>query len=453
MKAKSIYTPQTVQNLMECSKKVGRSKCNFTAMKNLLPLVGAIRFVSMAAFIILLPSCGGDVPENEISMPVDEAPIIAEEIPKRYGIPESTYKIYEGRIEKNQFLADILLGYSVPYNKISGLADVSKDVHDVRKLRAGDPYAMFCTKDSAETACFFVVETSPSKYVVYQLADSLSAYLGEKPVEHRVRQASGIINSSLYQTMADNDLSPELAMKMSNIYAWTVDFYRIQSGDFFKVIFEETYVDGERVGVGDVLAAEFGHRNDTVYAFRYEGGEQAEYYDREGENLRKAFLQAPVKFSRISSRYTMKRYHPVQKRWKAHLGTDYAAPPGTPIHSTADGQVIASAYGQYNGNYVKVRHNSMYTTQYLHMSKRAVKKGDYVRQGDVIGYVGSTGLATGPHVCYRFWKDGNQVDPYHQDLPSGDPVPKELRAEFIQLSDSLRNALDGVRIREELAVN
>ncbi len=413
----------------------------------------AVRTASMIILIaLMLPSCKEDVALDDDSMQTEEVSIIVEEIPQRYGIPESTYKIYEGRIEKNQFLADILLGYKVPYDKISGLANVSKEVHDVRKLRAGDPYAMFCTKDSTETVCYFVVETSPAKYVVYQLADSLSAYLGEKPVEHRVREASGRISSSLYQTMADNNLSTDLARKMAEIYAWTVDFHRIQNGDFFKVIFEETFIEGEMIGVGDVLAAEFGHRNDTVYAFRFEGGESAEYYDREGESLRKAFLQAPVKFSRISSRYTMKRYHPVQKRWKAHLGTDYAAPPGTPIQSTADGEVIASAYGQYNGNYVKIRHNSTYTTQYLHMSKRAVKKGARVRQGDVIGYVGSTGLATGPHVCYRFWKNGNQVDPYHQDLPSGDPVPKDLREEFIQLSDSLRHVLEGVDLREELAV-
>lgn len=431
-----------------------RSTLNFTGEKFPKIMPGSIRTLFIPIVLsFILSACAGTVPRDEVvdSTRVEEE--VIEEIPTRYGIPENAYKIHEGRIERNQFLADILLGHNVPYEKIAGLADVSKDVFDVRRLRAGDPYTVFCSKDSVGAACYFVVETSPSKYVVYGLEDSLTAYLGEKPVEYRIREASGRINSSLYQTLADNDLHTSLAVKLADMYAWTVDFYRIQAGDYFKVIYEESYIDGNPVGIGNVLAAEFGHRNDSIFAFRFEGGEHAEYYDRDGENLRKAFLQAPVKFSRISSRYTKRRFHPVQKRWKAHLGTDYAAPTGTPIQSTADGVVIASAYGNANGNYVKIKHNSTYTTQYLHMSKRAVKKGDRVRQGDVIGYVGSTGLATGPHVCYRFWKNGSQVDPYHQDLPSGDPVPDDLKADFFKLRDSLYQRLNQIGLMEELAMN
>jgi murein DD-endopeptidase MepM/ murein hydrolase activator NlpD len=374
--------------------------------------------------------------------------IQADEVPKRYGIDENAYKIYEGTIKPNQFLAEILLEYDVPYADIATLAEVSKDVHDVRKLKAGDKYAVFCNRDSTERAGFFVVETGPAQYVVYQLNDTISAYLGQKPMEYRIREAGGQIMSSLYQTIDDNDLPTELAMELSQIYAWTVDFYRIQKGDYFKVIFEEVFVDGQRIGVGEIIAAEFQHRGEVFKAFLFDKQRTRDYFDLEGESLRKAFLKAPVRFSRISSRYTMKRYHPVQKRWKAHLGTDYAAPRGTPIVSTADGEVIASAYGKYNGHYVKVRHNSMYTTQYLHMSKRAVKKGDYVRQGDVIGYVGSTGLATGPHVCYRFWVNGKQVDPYRQELPSGDPIPEAYAKEFRAMSDSLDTILERIETGE-----
>lgn len=378
----------------------------------------------------------------------EDVSIQAEEVPMRYGIEENAYKVYEGTIERNQFLADILLQYGVPYGEIAELEGVSKDVHDVRKLKAGDKYAVFTNRDSIARASFFVVETSPANYVVYQLGDSISAYLGKKPIEKRIREAGGMISSSLYQTIYDNELPAELAMELSLIYAWTVDFYRIQKGDYFKVIFEELYVEGERIGVGDVIAAEFGHRDEIFHGFFFEEGKVYDYFDLEGENLRRAFLKAPVKFSRISSRYTMKRYHPVQRRWKAHLGTDYAAPPGTPIMATADGEVIASAYGKYNGNYVKIRHNSTYTTQYLHMSKRAAKKGEYVRQGDVIGYVGSTGLASGPHVCYRFWVNGKQVDPYRQDLPSGDPIPEQYKAEFSHKSDSLNLILQGINLKK-----
>jgi murein DD-endopeptidase MepM/ murein hydrolase activator NlpD len=395
----------------------------------------------------LLVSCSETEQKIE-NLDSEDISIQAEEVPKRYGIEEDAYKIYEGTIERNQFLADILLQYGVPYGEIAELEGVSKDVHDVRKLKAGDKYAVFTNQDSLERASFFVVETSPATYVVYQLGDSISAYLGKKPIEKRLRRAGGMINSSLYQTIYDNDLPAELAMELSLIYAWTVDFYRIQKGDYFKVIFEELFVEGERIGVGEVIAAEFGHRDEVFHGFLFEEGKVYDYFDLEGENLRRAFLKAPVKFSRISSRYTMKRYHPVQRRWKAHLGTDYAAPRGTPIMATADGEVIASAYGKYNGNYVKIRHNSTYTTQYLHMSKRAVKNGEYVRQGDVIGYVGSTGLATGPHVCYRFWVNGKQMDPYKQDLPSGDPIPDEYKADFTLKSDSLNLLLEQINLKK-----
>lgn len=403
-------------------------------------------FVLLLVTLWLITGCAPEPVEN----PTDdtEAPVEIEEIPTRYGIPLDAYKIHNGVIKKNEFLADILLGYGVPYNAISSLAAAAKEVHDVRKLKAGDKYAMFCAKDSGETACYFVVETGAADYVVYQLNDSIAAYLGKKPVTHKIRKASGVINSSLYQTIADHDLSPELAMRLGDIYAWTVDFYRIQRGDAFKVIFEELYVDDEPIGVGKILAAEFIHRDEKFFSFRFEQDSVANYFDENGESLRKAFLKAPLKFSRISSRYTMRRYHPVQKRWKAHLGTDYAAPTGTPILSTGDGTVIASTYTKFNGNYVKIKHNSTYTTQYLHMSKRAVKKGEFVRQGEVIGYVGSTGLATGPHVCYRFWKNGKQVDPYQQDLPPSEPVNPKYLQTFNTLRDSLSGSLATIPIPE-----
>lgn len=375
--------------------------------------------------------------------------IEVEEVAERYGLPEESFKIYEGRIKKNQFLADILLGYGVPYTSISALADVAKDVHDVRKLREGEHYAMFCTKDSLETACYFVVETSADTYVVYQLNDSISAYIGKKPLEIKIREVGGVINSSLSQTISENELSPVLANKLSEIYAWTVDFYRIQRGDYFKAVFEEIYVDGERIGIGNILAAKFVHRDQPFYSYRFVQDSVANFFDENGESLRKAFLKAPLQFSRISSRYTKRRFHPVQKRWKAHLGTDYAAPSGTPILATGDGTVIESAYGKANGNYVKIRHNSTYSTQYLHMSRRKSKKGDFVRQGDVIGYVGATGLATGPHVCYRFWKNGQQVDPYSQDLPPSEPINPEYLEQYNAVKDSLMPILKNIEIRND----
>ena len=220
-------------------------------------------------------------------------------------------------------------------------------------------------------------------------------------------------------------------------------------GAYFKVIFEEIFVDGQRIGIGNILAAEFVHRDQPFYSYRFVQDSVANFFDENGESLRKAFLKAPLNFSRISSRYTKKRFHPVQKRWKAHLGTDYAAPSGTPILATGDGTVTESAYGKANGNYVKIRHNSTYSTQYLHMSKRKSKKGDFVRQGDVIGYVGATGLATGPHVCYRFWKNGEQVDPYSQDLPASEPINPKYRDEYNAVKDSLMPLLQNIVIQND----
>jgi murein DD-endopeptidase MepM/ murein hydrolase activator NlpD len=397
---------------------------------------------------LILYSCG-QPHVNDQTLEAPEETVELKEVSKRYGIPDSSFKVHDGTIKRNQFLADILQNYGVPYQNIHALANVSKDVHDVRSLKAGDDYAVFCAKDSLKTPCYFVVETSPEDYVVYQLNDSIAAYIGQKPMEYRSRSASGEISSSLYQTIYDNKLPMSLANKLADIYAWTVDFYRIQKGDYFKVIYQEKLVDDEVVGIEKIMAAEFGHRDHKFVSFRFEGDSVANYFDEKGESLRKAFLKAPLDFSRISSRYSRKRYHPVQKRWKAHLGTDYAAPSGTPIKSTGDGEVIASRYSKYNGNYVKVRHNSTYTTQYLHMSRRNVSQGDYVAQGDIIGYVGSTGLATGPHVCYRFWKHGSQVDPYKQDLPPSEPVNPALMDEFKVVRDSLSKKLKNIHLKTE----
>jgi murein DD-endopeptidase MepM/ murein hydrolase activator NlpD len=244
--------------------------------------------------------------------------------------------------------------------------------------------------------------------------------------------------------MKENNLDQELILSLADVYAWTIDFYHLQKGDAFKVIYTERLVEGKFVGIDRIIAAEFTHRKSPLRAYLFESDGTDDYYDDEGNSLRKAFLRAPVKFSRISSRYSKKRFHPVQKRYKAHLGTDYAAPTGTPILATGDGVVIAATYTKSNGNYIKIRHNGTYTTQYLHMSKRKSKLGDRVKQGDVIGYVGSTGLATGPHVCYRFWKNGKQVNPYKQKLPPSKPVIPENMDAFMQLKDNLSQRLDQI---------
>ena len=261
------------------------------------------------------------------------------------------------------------------------------------------------------------------------------------------------VKSSLYETLQSQNIDPEIAMKLSEIYAWQIDFFRIQPNDSFKVYYEQTFVENKPVGVGKIQAAYFYHNKEDFYAFRFEKDDNVNYYDENGKSLRKTFLKVPLRFSRISSRYSSSRYHPILHRVKAHLGTDYAAPRGTPIMSVGDGVIIAVAYTSGNGNYVKIKHNSVYTTQYLHMSKfaKGIHKGVYVKQGEIIGYVGSTGLATGPHVCFRFWKNGKQVDPLREKMPASEPIASKYKSEYEQVKDKLMQRLNTSKALTHLA--
>ena len=367
-----------------------------------------------------------------------------------FGIIIDSFEVVQSKIQKNEFLANILLPFNIEYVTIDALAKKSRDIFDVRKIAVGKDYTILVSKDTLRKAQYFIYQPNAIDYVVYDLRDTISIYKGQKEVATEIKTIGGEINSSLYMTLQEANVSPVLAVELSEIFAWSIDFYRIQKGDWFKAIYEEKSVDGEVIGIGKVLSVEFNHFENSFFAFYFDQGGADDYFDEEANSLRKAFLKSPLKFSRLSSRYTMRRFHPVQKRWKSHLGTDYAAPSGTPIMSTGDGVVIESAYKRANGNYVKVKHNSVYTTQYLHMSKRNSKVGQRVKQGDIIGYVGSTGLATGPHVCYRFWKNGKQVDHLRQDFPSAEPIQKEYFEEFQTQMKAMQSQLDSVQLSNKL---
>ena len=395
----------------------------------------SFRFLFLFTLLLGVFSCSS--PNGETNSEAQSADSALAEVRMEFGLAVDDFVVVEDRIRDGQNLSELLLPYGVDYVTIDRIAKTPRDIFDIRRIQAGKPYKVFCSKDSIPRAQCFIYQPTPADYVMVDLRDTFAVYRGQKEIEVREKKSAGVIESSLWNAMVDNDMSPALVMELSTIYAWTIDFFRIKKGDKFKVIYEEKYVDGEFLGVGRVKAIEFVHMGDVYPAFYFEEEEMyGDYFDDKGDNLRRVFLMAPVEYSRISSRYSKRRFHPVQKRWKAHLGTDYAAPRGTPIFSTADGQVIKKGYASGNGNYVKIRHNSTYTTQYLHMSKFAsgIAVGKRVRQGEVIGYVGSTGLATGPHVCYRFWKNDVQVDPFSQDLPPSEPVKAENRARF----DSIR---------------
>lgn len=369
-------------------------------------------------------------------------------IEKEYGFVLNDFEVVRDTIRSGDFFGGIMDKNGVEPGKVYEITQSVKDSFNPARIVAGKKYLLLKAKDSARTPQYFIYENDKINYTVLALGDSIYAQNKKRPVTIKRREVSGVITSSLSEAMQAQGLSNLLVYELSNIYQWSIDFFKLQKGDQFKMVYQEKYIDDTIfAGIEKVDAAVFKHSDEPYYAFRYLTDTisgQPSFYDAEAKALQSFFLKAPLNYSRISSRYTKRRFHPVQKRWKAHLGTDYAAPYGTPIVSTANGTVIASGYTSGNGNYVKVRHNSKYTTQYLHMTKRAVRNGQTVKQGDVIGYVGSTGLATGPHVCYRFWVNGRQVDPFRQNLPSAKHINDELKDEYFAYIKPLKEELEQI---------
>ena len=347
-----------------------------------------------------------------------------------YGISLDQKVVIEDRVKPNENLSTILSEYNVPFQEIDLLARKAKGVFDVRKINAHKSYKLICSEDSV--AKFMIYEPNKIDYVVFDLNDSVDVYTGTKEVRDVESTITGTITTSLYQSMIDEGASPQLVDFVADIFGWQLDFSRLQVGDRYKIIYNKKIVEDEVAELGPVLAAEFTHEEHPYYAVRFDQGKGPDYFDEKGHSLRKAFLKYPVKFTRISSRYSGRRFHPVLKRYRSHLGTDYAAPRGTPIRAAGDGIVTEARYHRGNGNYVKIRHNATYTTQYLHMSKIAggIKPGMKVSQGQTIGFVGSTGLANGPHLCYRFWKNGKQVDAMKVELPPSEPIAEDNKNSY-----------------------
>jgi len=349
-----------------------------------------------------------------------------------YGINVSGLQIVEGTVAKNQTLATLLTPFNVPYQIIDELAKKSEEVFDVRRIAADKKFTVITPPNSSK-AQFFIYEPNPAEFVVFNL-DSATLYRAEKPAVTRKREVGGIITSSLYNAMVDKGISPELIDEFADLYGWSVDFQSLQKGDVYKVVFEEKVIEEKVVSISGIHFAYFNHKGEEMHAIPFAQNGQLTFFNQGGQSFKKAFLRDPLKYSRISSRYNLNRFHPVQKRYKAHLGTDYAAPTGTEIRTVGDGTVLEASYSSANGNYVKIKHNETYTTQYLHLSKisKNLRKGDRVKQGQVIGYVGSTGLATGPHLCFRFWKNGKQEDWLKETIPPTEPISQTNLTAFNQ---------------------
>ncbi|MFT6969482.1 MAG: murein DD-endopeptidase MepM/ murein hydrolase activator NlpD [Roseivirga sp.] len=373
----------------------------------------------------------------------------AEVIPPEYkfGISLDAYKTLEGKIKRNETIADILLPYNISNQDVFSLDKLSKDVFSVRKFITNKEYTLFYTEDSLKKAAFFVYEPNPLEYVIYQLQDSIVISKESRDVEIVERTMTGKITVSLDHAIREKGGSAALVSSVADVFGWQLDFRVLQVGDWFKVVYEDKRIEGQSIGIGRVLGAEFNHVNNTYMAYAYDQGKGFDFYDDKGESLQRAFLRYPVEYSRISSRYNPNRYHPVLKRTTAHLGTDFAAVTGTPIKAAADGIIIARGWTNGNGNYIKIRHNGTYTTGYLHMSKfSSPKNGQKVRKGDVIGYVGKTGLATGPHLCFRFWKNGRQVDFLKERLPAEKPLSKDQIVKFEALKGLMDKRLNDIQL-------
>ncbi len=388
--------------------------------------------IGIVLVLFLLPE---EEPLTRIEQPknaLESEVILSPPVEKLYGIPVDSYEVTTGKVKRNQLLANLLLPHGVSMQQIYQISQLPDTVIDERKIKPGNSYSVFSVNDS--TVGYFVYEKDPLNYVVIRLdSDPLEARNGTKPIEHRVMHAAGTIETSLWVSMQNIDANPMLSVELSEIFAWTIDFFGVQKGDMYKVIYEESYVDSQSVGIHSILGAWFYHNEHDFWAIPFIQDSVRSFFDEEGNSLRKAFLKAPLRFSRISSGFSNSRYHPVLKIRRPHHGVDYAARTGTPVHTIGDGRVTKVGYQKRGGgNYVKIKHNSVYSTTYMHLHSfgKGIKQGVYVKQGDVIGYVGATGLATGPHLDFRFYKNGSAVNPLKVEAPPVEPVHEENLASY-----------------------
>ncbi len=374
----------------------------------------------------------------------------------KYGFTTNNHHFESSTFQYGQFLGDILNNNGISYTAIAEMETKAKEVFDVRNIRAGKRYSIV-KKDSCEdNALAFIYEPDPLTYIVYDFRDSVSIKIVERDYKVVTEVASGTITSSLWKSMIDQNINPGVIDLMEDALASSVSFYHTKVGDEYKVIYQRKYIDDEPVSLGKMLGAYYKNTYGEYYSIYYENDLYSGFYDEEGRPSKKAFLKSPIRGSaRISSRFNRRRLHPIKKRRIPHLGTDYAAPYGTPIRAVADGVITKASYARNNGKYVKMRHDGTYETQYLHMQRiaKGIRPGVNVSQGTTIGYVGSTGLATGPHVCFRFWKNKKQIDHLKENFPPAEPMPKDELSGFYIIRDSIKTQLDNILLNSDSEIN
>jgi murein DD-endopeptidase MepM/ murein hydrolase activator NlpD len=414
-------------------------------------IIGASLVIIFAAlaFIKFIPLFNHTPAANVVSdsTSIDSSKVkIVEESIFKFGIKVNGLEVNESTVKRNQRFNDLLVGSFVDSKVLSQLALLPKDVFNFKKITSSKKYTLITQQDSLKTAVALIYEHDPVEYVIFHLKDSLTVESKKREITTEEKTVTGVITSSLYETIEAMNISRELTNKFVDVFGWKVDFQHLQRGDRFKVIYEENSVEGQPYSIGKILGGYLEHVGHGYYAFPFDQGDGVDFFDEGGNSLRKALLKYPIEFTRISSGYSFSRFHPITKVYGAHLGTDFAAATGTPIRSAGDGEVLQASFTKNNGLYVVVRHNGTYTTGYLHMSRIAlgVHSGAHVKQGQTIGYVGTTGLSTGPHLCYRFWKNGVQVDALRIELPPSKPLDKKNWKQYDEVMALTTLRLDAV---------
>lgn len=407
-----------------------------------------MRYVHLFLFSVLLlvPATGDLASARSIATDVASPPDKEDET-VRTGFSAEKYSVERGRVSPYQTFSDLLTPHGIEYETAVRVARATRSTFDVREIKAGHPYRVY-VNPWLQRVEYLVYQIDPVEYVVFDIQKPSESYVDRREVDRQWRMVEATLSGSLYETLLANEAHPELALRLSEVFAWQIDFFRLRPGDSFRVLYERREVSGDRVAPGKIVAAYFDHQESQYYGFRFDDGQGPEYFDRNGQSLRRKLLKAPLRFTRISSGYSHSRYHPVLKRRRPHHGTDYAAPTGTPVHSVGQGTVVRAGYFGNNGNYVKIQHNGTFASGYLHLSTIAdgIAPGAEVEQGQTIGAVGSTGMSTGPHLDYRLWKRGKAVDPYELDLPPSRPVNPQYRSEFDELVEDRLERLHPLRV-------
>lgn len=375
---------------------------------------------------LVICGCAGSGQEPEVIPEVSVETVPDGEVAglcRLFALPQSDYVRENEVIRKNENLASILQSRGIDYRQVYSLTQKAHGVFDLRRLKAGNPYTLLYAPGAPEPS-YFIYEENYRTHVCFSLTDSLWVGRAEIPLEIQERFVDITISSSLWQDLEETGYNPLVANGLSEVFAWTVDFFGLQKGDTFRAYYQAYLLKGKEVEAGPILAASFIRAGRTQNAFRYLQDSVPGYWDQEGVNLQRAFLKAPLKFSRISSGFSYARRHPITRIVRPHTGIDYAAPAGTPVMSIGEGKVVERTYTRAGGNTVRIKHNSVYTTAYLHLSRFAsgLTVGKHVAQGETIGFVGSTGSSTGPHLDFRVWRNGKPINPLTMESPPADPI-------------------------------